>query len=152
MSVLCIYMDFNFDIKNDLVFTTDKNGTLKGGGFVINSDLLKDTINNNNNVRGDTSNHITDEQSGGNIISDSVSQNVSNIFKDLAVPAGLFFTQKQIQKNNTIRYEHKEDVMSEGIYDKLLNLLEPSKRKLHVRKTKHNRENKSKKHTRKSSK
>ena len=122
MSVLCIYMDFNFDIKNDLVFTTDKNGNLKGGGFVINSDLLKDTINNNNNVRGDTSNHITDEQSGGNIISDSVSKNVSNIFKDLAVPAGLFFTQKQIQKNNTIRYEHKEDVMSEGIYDKLLNL------------------------------
>lgn len=151
MSVLCIYMDFNFDIKNDLVFTTDKNGNLKGGGFVINSDLLKDTINNNN-VRGDTSNHITGEQIGGNIISGSISQNVSNIFKDLAVPAGLFFTQKQIQKNNNIRYEHKEDVMSEGIYDKLLNLLEPSKRKLHVRKTKHKRENKSKKQTRKMSK
>ena len=149
-------MDFNFDIKNDLVFTTDKNGNLKGGGFVINSDLLKDTINNNNNnnnnVISDTNNHTTGEQLGGNIISSSVSQNVSNIFKDLAVPVGLFFTQKQIQKNNTIRYEHKEDVMSEGIYDKLLNLLEPSKRKLHVRKTKHKRENKSKKHTRKTSK
>jgi len=143
-------MDFNFDIKNDLVFTTDKNGNLKGGGFVINSDLLKDTINNN--TRSDTNNHITSEQIGGNIISNVVSQNVSNIFKDLAVPAGLFFTQKQIQKNNTVRYEHKEDVMNEGIYDKLLNLLEPSKRKLHVRTTKHKREKKSKKHTRKSSK
>ena len=40
-------MDFDFD-KNDLVFTMDnKTGVLKGGGFVINSDLLKETLYSN---------------------------------------------------------------------------------------------------------
>ena len=134
-------MDFDFDIKNDLVFTTDKNGILKGGGFVINSGLLTDTINKSS---------VNNEQTGGGSMNvSSVSKNVSNIFKDLAVPAGLFFTQKQIQKNNTIRYEHREDIVDDGLYDKLLNMLEPNKRMLHIRKTKRKREIKNKKNTRK---
>jgi hypothetical protein len=134
-------MDFDFDLKNDLVFTTDKNGILKGGGFVINSGLLTDTINKSS---------VNNEQTGGGSMNvSSVSKNVSNIFKDLAVPAGLFFTQKQIQKNNTIRYEHREDIVDDGLYDKLLNMLEPNKRMLHIRKTKRKREIKNKKNTRK---
>ena len=110
-------MDFDFDI-NDLVFTTDnKTGVLKGGGFVINSDLLKDTIFSNSNTVNslDGANKI---QSGG-----SVSASILNTFKDLAVPAGLFFTQKQVQKNNTIKYDHKEDAVEDGLYDKLLGML-----------------------------
>ena len=123
-------MDFDFD-KNDLVFTTDNNtGVLKGGGFVINSDLLKDTIFSNSNTVNslDGANKI---QSGG-----SVSASILNTFKDLAVPAGLFFTQKQVQKNNTIKYDHKEDAVEDGLYDKLLGMLEPERRMLHGRKTK----------------
>ena len=129
-----MYMDFDFD-KNDLVFTTDnKTGVLKGGGFVINSDLLKDTIFSNSNTVSslDGENRI---QSGG-----SVSASILNTFKDLAVPAGLFFTQKQFQKNNTIKYDHKEDAVEDGLYDKLLGMLEPERRMLHGRKTKRRRE------------
>ena len=127
-------MDFDFDI-NDLVFTTDnKTGVLKGGGFVINSDLLKDTIFSNSTTVStlDGENRI---QSGG-----SVSASILNTFKDLAVPAGLFFTQKQVQKNNTIKYDHKEDAVEDGLYDKLLGMLEPERRMLHGRKTKRRRE------------
>ncbi len=126
-------MDFDFD-KNDLVFTMDKTGVLKGGGFVINSDLLKDTIFSNSNTVGslDGANNI---QSGG-----SVSASILNTFKDLAVPAGLFFTQKQVQKNNTIKYDHKQDAVEDGLYDKLLSMLEPERRMLHGRKTKRKRE------------
>ena len=126
-------MDFDFD-KNDLVFTMDKSGVLKGGGFVINSDLLKDTIFSNSTTVStlDGENRI---QSGG-----SVSASILNTFKDLAVPAGLFFTQKQVQKNNTIKYEHKPDAVDDGLYDKLLSMLEPERRMLHGRKTKRRRE------------
>ena len=126
-------MDFDFD-KNDLVFTMDKTGVLKGGGFVINSDLLKDTIFSNSTTVSslDGENKI---QSGG-----SVSASILNTFKDLAVPAGLFFTQKQVQKNNTIKYDHKQDAVEDGLYDKLLGMLEPERRMLHGRKTKRRRE------------
>ena len=128
-----MYMDFDFD-KNDLVFTMDKTGVLKGGGFVINSDLLKDTIFSNSTTVSslDGENKI---QSGG-----SVSASILNTFKDLAVPAGLFFTQKQVQKNNTIKYDHKQDAVEDGLYDKLLGMLEPERRMLHGRKTKRRRE------------
>lgn len=125
-------MDFDFD-KNDLVFTMDKSGVLKGGGFVINSDLLKETLYSNSTTTTlDGENRI---QSGG-----SVSASILNTFKDLAVPAGLFFTQKQVQKNNTIKYDHKQDAVEDGLYDKLLGMLEPERRMLHGRKTKRRRE------------
>lgn len=125
-------MDFDFD-KNDLVFTMDKSGVLKGGGFVINSDLLKETLYSNSTTTTlDGENRI---QSGG-----SVSASILNTFKDLAVPAGLFFTQKQVQKNNTIKYDHKQDAVEDGLYDKLLAMLEPERRMLHGRKTKRRRE------------
>lgn len=126
-------MDFDFD-KNDLVFTMDKSGVLKGGGFVINSDLLKETLYSNSTTTS-TLDGESKIQSGG-----SVSASILNTFKDLAVPAGLFFTQKQVQKNNTIKYDHKEDAVEDGLYDKLLGMLEPERRMLHGRKTKRRRE------------
>ena len=139
-------MDFDFDVNKDFVFTTDKNGILKGGGFTITSDLLNDTIRNSN-VNSST-NHLDKKnmdsniQQGGN---SSVGANMLSMFKDLAVPAGLFFTQKQIQKNNTIRYQQKEEPIEDGLYDKLLGLLDPVKRMIHGRKTTHKRENNKKK-------
>lgn len=130
-----MYMDYsNFD-NNDLVFTTNKNGELTGGGFVIQSELLKNTIKNGEELQG---------QSGGGLI-DYNSKVLLNTFKDLAVPVGLFFTQNQVEKNNNIRYEHKSDFIEDTLYDKLLDMLEPSKRKLHDRKTKRKREHNKKK-------
>lgn len=142
-------MDFDFDVNKDFVFTTDKNGILKGGGFTITSELLNDTIRNSNT--SSNINHLDERnkdgnntiQQGGSLV--GVGANVLNMFKDLAVPAGLFFTQKQFQKNNTIRYEQKEEPIEDGLYDKLLGLLDPENRMLHGRKTKHKRENNEKK-------
>jgi len=132
-------MDFDFDINNDFVFTTDKNGVLKGGGFTLNSDLLQKTFGASNNKSVSSGNLNSDKsvQSGGNLLNTSA---ILNTFKDLAVPAGLFFTQKQVQKNNTIKYQHNQEAMEDGLYDKLLGLLEPERRMLHGRKTKRKRE------------
>ncbi len=116
-----------FDLNKDFIFTTDKNGCLTGGGFKIESQLLNNTINDTGLI-----------QSGGGI-------NILNGLKNLVVPAGLFLSQKQIQKNNTIRYNYKEDPINDDIYDKLLNMVEPDKRKIHSRKTKSKKETKNKK-------
>ena len=32
-------MDFDFDMNKDFVFTSDKDGVLRGGGFTIHSEL-----------------------------------------------------------------------------------------------------------------
>lgn len=125
-------MDFDFDMNKDFVFTSDKEGVLRGGGFTIHSELLKDMI-----YGSEPSNGV---QSGGKKNSD---RELLNTFKDLAVPAGLFsMPNNPTQKNKNIRYEHneKENVLDDGLYDKLLSMLEPSKRKLHGIKTRRKRE------------
>ena len=125
-------MDFDFDMNKDFVFTSDKEGVLRGGGFTIHSELLKDTIYGSEPNNG--------VQSGGKKNSD---RELLNTFKDLAVPAGLFsMPNNPTQKNKNIRYEHseKENVLDDGLYDKLLSMLEPSKRKLHGMKTRRKRE------------
>ena len=125
-------MDFDFDMNKDFVFTSDKEGVLRGGGFTIHSELLKDTIYG--------SEHSNGVQSGGK---KSNERELLNTFKDLAVPAGLFsMPNNPTQKNKNIRYEHneKENVLDDGLYDKLLSMLEPSKRKLHGIKTRRKRE------------
>lgn len=128
-------LDLDIDINKDFVFTTDKNGCLKGGGFKINSELLKNTINtkNTNNI-----------QTGGNV-------NIMDSFKDLVVPAGLFYMQSKVKKNKSIHYEYKDEEITEDLYDNLLSMVEPSNRKLHARKTKAKKERQKKK-TRKAKK
>ena len=119
-----MYMDFDFDLNKDFVFTTD-NGCLKGGGFKINSHLLNKSFNNNVTQKGGSNNHI-------------------NISNDLVIPSGLFFTQEQNQKNHNIRYEHQKELIDDSLFDKLLTMVEPDKMKLHGRKTKRKREKKNK--------
>lgn len=131
-----MYMDFDFN-TDDLVFTTDKEGNLKGGGFKINSDFLKNTIETNK-----------DESQSGGGKAKSIDA-ILNSLKDLAVPVGLYHTKSNTQNTNkNIRYEYKESEVDETIYDKLLELVDPEKRKLHGRKTRSKRE-KTKKNTRK---
>ena len=114
-------MDLDLDIDKDFVFTTDKNGCLRGGGFKIESHLLNETMNNK------------DVQTGGNV-------NIVNSFKNLVVPAGLFYAQKKVQKNKSIHYEYKDEELTEELYDKLLNMVEPDSKKLHARKSKSKKE------------
>ena len=72
-------------------------------------------------------------QTGGNL-------NIMSSFKNLVVPAGLFYTQKKVQKNKSIHYEYNNEELNEELYDKLLNLVEPDNRKLHARKSKSKKE------------
>lgn len=125
-------MDFDFDMNRDFIFTSDKDGVLRGGGFTIHSDLLKDTI-----YGSEPSKRV---QSGGK---KSNERELSNTFKDLVVPAGLFSMPNNPNQvtNKNIRYQHNEEVLDDGLYDKLLSMLEPSKRKLHGMKTRRKREN-----------
>jgi len=74
-----------------------------------------------------------DVQTGGNI-------NIMNTFKNLVVPAGLFYTQKKVQKNKSIHYEYNDEELTEELYDKLLNMVEPDNKKLHARKSKSKKE------------
>jgi hypothetical protein len=119
-------LDLDFD--KDFVFMNNKNGDLTGAGFTIHSDLLKDTM------YGGGSSH--DNQTGG--------ANILSALKDLVVPAGLFYTQKQFQKNHLIKYENKPELIEESIYDSLLSMLEPSNQKKHSIKTRRKRDNKKK--------
>ncbi|MDC1321209.1 hypothetical protein N8261_04540 [Flavobacteriaceae bacterium] len=124
---MCDFLDIDFD--KDFVFM-EKGGQITGGGFVFDSPLLKDTITNGSSMDIDKM-----QKGGGNILS---------ALKDLAVPAGLLYTQKQIQKNNLVKYENNAEVIEEGVYDKLLSMIEPGNQKKHSIKTRRKREKKTK--------
>mgnify|MGYP005990726613 CR=1 FL=1 len=126
-----MYMDFlDLDLKNDFVFL-ETDGNLTGGGFILDSPLLNDAIANNSNPAD-----FTKVQNGGGTI--------MSILKDLAVPAGLLYTQKSLQKNNLVKYENKDLVIEDTVYDKLLTLIEQRDKKKHAIKTRSKREKKRK--------
>ena len=70
--------------------------------------------------------------------------------ESLAVPAGLFLLQQSISsKTNALDIIKKEpEVISEGLYDKLLKLIEPKQRKRQKRKTRGKGKRRSKRKTR----
>ena len=115
--------------SNDYVFMCGKGGNITSGGYMIDSPLLINTIK-------DSCSHDLNNQTGGG--------NILAALKDLAVPAGLLYTQKTLQKNNLIKYENSAEVIEEGIYDKLLSLIEPINQKKHAIKTRRKREIKQK--------
>jgi hypothetical protein len=118
---------------DDFVFTklndpeTGKS-TFIGGGYKVNSFFLQGgfpimtTLN-------------TSEQTGGK---------VSSPFENLAVPAGLFFINQRIPKNELdiekqIYHYEQHDVVSDDMIDKLFNLVDANKKQ--QRKTKKNIKN-----------
>jgi len=126
-----MYMDFlDLDFKNDFVFMNDNNGNLTGGGFILDSELLKDTIN------GISDNNNTFPQKGG--------ATIVSALKDLGIPSGLLYTPGKINKNNVIRYENTPETIEQGVYDRLLELVEPNNKPKHSIKTRRKRENKRK--------
>jgi hypothetical protein len=124
---MCDFLDIDFD--KDFVFM-EKGNQITGGGFVFDSPLLKDTIINGSSMDIDKI-----QKGGGNILS---------ALKDLAVPAGLLYTQKKLQKNNLLKYENNAEFIEEGLYDKLLSMIEPGNQKKHSIKTRRKREKKTK--------
>ena len=101
--------------ENDLVFY-EKDNQLFGGGYKLESDLLKSSIKNksqNSNL------------SGGNLL---------NGIKDLAVPIGLLYVQTKAKKN-FYKYENNNETIDDNIYDQLLNMMKPDERKQYSIKT-----------------
>ncbi len=126
-----MYMDFlDIDFDKDFVFM-EKGGQITGGGFVFDSPLLRDTVTNGYSLGVDS----TSQRGGASVLAS---------LKDLAVPAGLLYTQKKIQKNNLIKYENKSEVIEEGLYDTLLSMIEPHNQKKYSIKTRRKREKKTK--------
>lgn len=108
----------NYFSGEDLIFYKDTNtGKIMSGGYSINSILLKEglspmtTLNTANDEN-------TDILIGGN-------NKVSNIFENLAIPAGLFYyEQKGGNDDKEPIYYQNTTCISEDIHDKLFKLIE----------------------------
>jgi hypothetical protein len=119
----------------EFVLTQDSNGEFVGGGYKIISSFLQGgqpimTTHNNNK-----------EQDGGN---------VSSSFENLAVPAGLFYINTKMLKNNHLSLDehyNNRKTAPDDMIDKLYALVEFDKK--HKRKTKKHNIKKKKTNTRK---
>jgi hypothetical protein len=90
--------------SDDLVFNTDKNGNITAGGFSVDSCLLKSGVSPITTINNGS-------QKGGS---------VSEIFKNLAVPAGLLYMQQSLATSYSSG--NGDEIISDTLYDKLLNL------------------------------
>lgn len=111
------------DYDKDFVFMKDKSGNLTGGGFKIQSEMLSNTINESS---------VNNSQVGG-------SRGILNSFKDLVVPAGLYFQDTTHQRDHTIKYNYNYQYVEDNLYNKLLDIVSPEKKKLHDNKTRRKR-------------
>jgi hypothetical protein len=99
---------------NDLILSNNNNETMCAG-FKVNNLLLNSnnpafvTLNNNKNVNSKDVNRK------------AVSNKVSSLFDDLAIPTGLLYIQ---EKMNPITKEDSVGVIGESLYNKLLSLAE----------------------------
>ena len=133
-------MTFNSD--SDFAFLQDSNGDITAGGYKLQTNLTEGgvmtNIKQNNNI-----------QSGGAI---------NAALKDLAVPAGLFYLQQNLnnvsepyesvhkkikaaKKSNKLNFD-TDYVISENMFDKLLAMVDPSEKKVIDIKTRKKRMNK----------
>ena len=94
-----------------------KDNQLFGGGYKLESELLKSSIKNKSQNTNLT---------GGNLL---------NGIKDLAVPIGLLYVQNKAKKN-FYKYENNNETIDDNIYDQLLNMMKPDEKKQQSIKTK----------------
>jgi hypothetical protein len=115
---------------DDLVFYQE-GGNIMSGGFSINNMFLS------GNQPALKTMNSSKFQEGGSI---------SSIFKDLAVPAGLFHLQQNPTKHFIPSTFGSNEVVEDTLYDKLLKLMEPDndKRKKQTKKVKNSKNNKTK--------
>ena len=135
--------------EDEFIFCKKPNGEITSCGFSVNSALLREGkspmmgltpfLRGTGTARsGDDEEEDEDEAeaemrpSSGN----SIHHHVSEMFKNMSVPAGIFYIQ---QKNQPCKQEniYEEDDISEDLFDKLLNLAsenEKRKRKAGTRK------------------
>lgn len=136
--------------EDEFIFCKKPNGEITSCGFSVNSALLREGkspimgltpflrgTGTARNVDDDDDDDAEEEEeemrhSSGN----HIHHHVSEMFKNMSVPAGIFYIQ---QKNQPCKQEniYEEDDISEDLFDKLLNLAsenEKRKRKAGTRK------------------
>jgi len=129
---------------DDLVFYKEDD-KIMSGGYLIDSILLKQGL----------SPMTTLNQSGG---TNSTNNKVSNIFENLAVPAGLMYTYKKGSVINNSEYQEggayskKNIYLEDEIHDELLKHIEVNTNKQNANKQNTNTNKKSKKQMKKSKK
>ena len=135
--------DYNNDLFNggDFVFNRmidEKTGesTIVGGGYKINSFFLQGgipamtTLNSPQQTDGKvTDGKVTDGKgTDGNITGGKV----SSPFENLAVPAGLFYINQRVPKNDLYKPDHhykEHEMLSDDMIDKLFGLVEADNKK-----------------------
>lgn len=126
----------------DLIFYKDPDtGNIMSGGYSIQSILLKD------NISPMTTLNLPNGHSGGNSKGNSNSgfdnNKVSNIFDNLAVPAGLFYTPQKGSGNNNNNEFSNASTLDDDIHDELFKLIQVNKsNKKFTKKNKNKRNNK----------
>jgi hypothetical protein len=134
--------------EDEFIFCKKPNGEITSCGFSVNSALLREGKSpmmgltpflrgsaRNGDDDDDEEESVSETQmrpSSGN----SIPHHVSDMFKNLSVPAGIFYIQ---QKNQPCKQDniYEEDDISNDLFDKLLNLAsenEKRKRKAGTRK------------------
>ena len=130
--------------EDEFIFCKKPNGEITSCGFSVNSALLREgkspIMGLTPFLRGSARNGDDDDEEESEDLrsssSNSTPHHVSDMFKNLSVPAGIFYIQ---QKNQTCKQDniYEEDDISEDLFDKLLNLAsenEKRKRKSGTRK------------------
>lgn len=88
--------------EKDFVFTKNKSGGLESGGYPVNT-LMISAMETSTTMNG------------------GAKKAISNIFKDLAVPAPFLYFNKKYNKNNMSDKEIKMDsILDSNVHDELL--------------------------------
>ena len=125
--------DFVF---NRMIDEETGESTIVGGGYKINSFFLQSglpamtTLNSPQQTDGKvTDGKVTDGKvTDGNITGGKV----SSPFENLAVPAGLFYINQRVPKNDLYKPDHhykEHEMLSDDMIDKLFGLVEADNKK-----------------------
>lgn len=134
-------MDFE-----DCVYNKTDDGNIMVGGYTLNSILTEYPLMYSNakvDVDTDTTKKQIVQQGG----------NFTSLFKDLAVPAGLLYLQQNFKPSkdsatSQIKVYNEPEVISDSLYDSLLQLVSKNKQRKHNRKSRKERTNKRRNSTR----
>jgi len=129
--------------EDEFIFCKKPNGEITSCGFSVNSALLREgkspMMGLTPFLRGSARNGDDDDDEEEEMrptTGNNIHHHVSDMFKNMSVPAGIFYIQ---QKNQPCKQDniYEEDDISEDLFDKLLNLAsenEKRKRKSGTRK------------------
>ena len=107
-------------------FVLYKNAeNMMSGGYKLNSIFLKNGVSPMQTVNFRKNTLETNLESDSKTNKDS-KNNISSLFEDLAIPAGLFFNNAKLFSENKIPFEpYKEHtVLPDDIFDKLFKMVE----------------------------